>query len=861
MRARSFRILLLGAFGCTVSCLLGFWLAGYEQELLRRTLSEDLARDVGMVDAHFQRILDRLVATQAMFRQSQFVDPDEFLVYEATLSHDQPWLRAWFWIPSEVAPLEEGSTVRRERHPYEYVFPEVGHADMLGQDAAAEPRRAAMLLAATATGQVSCSGPFAGEEGGAANTYELALPAQTAGRSGHVVVRVDLGALLEHVVCSVPPRGVQFAWFDRSWSTTAPIFLHRSRLGGDPTADGDWIQQQHRDPLRLGDRELRMISTATPSYSAARRTLMPFGVASSGMLMTLWVLAWLVRRGRETQRIEAQVAARTRELAMANARLEWSEARARSFFELGVVGLAELDAEGRVQRANGELASLLGLTRRELTGRNLVDLAAPDDRAALGEAVQRLRERQIERHTGLLRLAREDGTTVPTTLGLRGRYAQDGALEELVLGVADLTEMTRLVDRLREAKELADAASRAKSEFLANTSHEIRTPMTAILGYTEILREPKSPADVQHAVEVIERNGRHLLQVLDDILDLSKIEAGRMLVDRSWCPLLPVIDDVIALMSPRAQGKGLALRFAATTPLPFRVWTDPTRLRQILCNLVGNAIKFTAAGEVVVSVGCSGPSPDIAPLTIEVSDTGVGMEEEQLAHLFEPFAQGDGSMTRRFGGTGLGLAISRRFARMLGGGITVTSAIGVGSTFRVEIDVGPLDETQFGATPDEVREALRATPAAQAREPERDRPTAAPPARVLVVDDGADNQHLLRVFLGKAGYQAEVAGDGQQAILAVEAARTAGRPFDLVVMDMQMPVLDGYGATAALRARGETLPIVACTAHAMSEDRERCLAAGCTEYVRKPIDRRELLKKVASCLEATRSVSAAVPGS
>lgn len=390
---------------------------------------------------------------------------------------------------------------------------------------------------------------------------------------------------------------------------------------------------------------------------------------------------------------------------------------------------------------------------------------------------------------------------------------------------------------LAEAKARADAANVSKSEFLANMSHEIRTPMTAILGYADLLLDPEqSPRERIECVQTIRRNGQHLLTVINDILDISKIEAGRMTIERIECSPAQIVIHVASLMRQRAIEKNLVFGVECVGGIPRTIRSDPTRLRQILMNLVSNAIKFTESGGVRIVVKLADSAGTANPrLRFEVIDTGVGLTPEQQARLFQPFAQADASTTRRFGGTGLGLAISQRLARMLGGEITVESAPGSGSSFFLTIETGPLDGVEMVENLQEL----------QVNEP---LPTAAPPparqlrGRILLAEDGPDNQRLIAYHLRKAGAEVAVAENGAVACEKALEAVAAGTPFDLVFMDMQMPVLDGYAATTRLRTEGYTGPIVALTAHAMAGDREKCLRAGCDDFLTKPISRDGLLE-------------------
>lgn len=393
------------------------------------------------------------------------------------------------------------------------------------------------------------------------------------------------------------------------------------------------------------------------------------------------------------------------------------------------------------------------------------------------------------------------------------------------------------------AWEKAEAASVSKSNFLANMSHEIRTPMTAILGYTDLIEDPTTtPADMRNHVKTIRRNGEHLLAIINDILDLSKIEAGKMAVESVDCFLDDMISNVISLLTPRAKEKGLRLDVSYEGPIPRRVSTDPTRLRQILLNLIGNAVKFTECGSVKLSVGViDGPDPSDAGATEKrirfiVRDTGIGISDEQREQLFKPFSQADSSMARRFGGTGLGLAICHRLSKMLGGSIEVMSSEGQGSAFTFTIATGDLSGVEMLKPGVACFEAINKQPA---EKPINKQPLLG--TRILLAEDGRDNQLLIGHHLNTAGTELTIVDNGLLAYERALAAKDSGRPFDLILMDMQMPVMDGYTATTKLREEGYTGPIVAITAHAMSGDRDKCLDAGCDDYATKPIKKPTLL--------------------
>ena len=406
--------------------------------------------------------------------------------------------------------------------------------------------------------------------------------------------------------------------------------------------------------------------------------------------------------------------------------------------------------------------------------------------------------------------------------------------------------VARRTAELQRAKAAAEDATLAKSEFLANMSHEIRTPMTAILGYTELLahanEDPHAPPP-KECIDVIRRNGRHLLNLINDILDLSKIEAGKMVVEHTEVDPTHIVHDALSLMHVKAKDKGLSLVAEYETAVPARIRTDPTRLRQILVNLVGNAVKFTETGGIVLTVRLEVSPSGEGTLHFEVTDSGIGIEPHQAARLFRAFEQGDASMMRRFGGTGLGLRISRRLAEIMGGDITLVSHPGEGSTFTLSIPTGPLEGVPL-IEPSQASRCVRETPpAASTPEP----PPRLDGVRVLLAEDGPDNQRLIAFHLRQAGAEVTIAENGSRVLEWLadggpdQHSAPQPAPFDLVLMDMQMPEVDGYTATTCLRARNCKLPIIALTAHAMSGSREKCLEAGCDDFATKPIDKEKLI--------------------
>ena len=418
-------------------------------------------------------------------------------------------------------------------------------------------------------------------------------------------------------------------------------------------------------------------------------------------------------------------------------------------------------------------------------------------------------------------------TLMATDTGRRYGPQDVGLARELARRAAVAIDNARLY-------EAGKQASAAKSEFLANMSHEIRTPMTAVLGYTDLLMAGEEDAEKLDFLRTIKRNGQFLLEIINDILDLSKIEAGKLDIVRQSFSIEELVTEVHTTMAGRAAEKDLGFTLELVAPVPPQIESDPKRLRQILVNLIGNAIKFTDQGQIRIRVRHR-REDDRSRLQIDVVDTGIGMTVEQQGRLFQPFSQGDPSATRSIGGTGLGLAISQRLASMLGGEIRVKSQQGEGSTFTCEIAAEAVAESG-GELPDTTRTDRETT-----RDPQPERLS----CRVLVVDDRREVLFLTRHFLKESGAIVESATDGVEAVEAIQRTMDGGRGFDLVLLDMQMPRLDGYETASRLRSMGFRQPIIALTADAMQGDRERCITAGCNGHLSKPINRDELIEVVA----------------
>lgn len=399
----------------------------------------------------------------------------------------------------------------------------------------------------------------------------------------------------------------------------------------------------------------------------------------------------------------------------------------------------------------------------------------------------------------------------------------------------NVTEKKRAAEKLKEAKDEAERANKVKSAFLANMSHEIRTPLGAIIGFTDLLKDSHvTDAERVHFIDTISRNGKALTRIIDDILDLSKVEAGRLEIECVEFSFVVLLDEVVDLFRERTREKQLYLILNIHNKVPKLICSDPVRLRQVLVNIIGNAVKFTSKGGVTISVS-SYTEEDWHNFTIDVVDTGIGLTHDQREKLFEPFTQAETSTNRRFGGTGLGLALSRRLARALGGDINIQDHLNKsGSTFSITFKARRTkssNSTVKIATSQDFIPNLRGV-------------------NILVAEDCPDNQYVIKKILEKTGAHVEVVSNGLQVL-----ERSNERNYDLVLMDIQMPLMDGYEATRILRASGYNKPIIALTAHAMAEERELTHAVGCNGHLTKPLNSIELFSTVSDHFKSSQNSS------
>ena len=513
--------------------------------------------------------------------------------------------------------------------------------------------------------------------------------------------------------------------------------------------------------------------------------------------------------------------------------------RVREALDILAEGLMIVGLDDRILLANSMLASTVGLTVESLIGRKVTTLGFTVRDGDQAMPWQQCRTANSPVSSVMMDFQQADGRQLILKVNCSPLVGDDGKLRGVMVSLDDVTQLEENKVELQLAKDEADSANKAKSDFLANMSHEIRNPMNAIVGFTEILRLglEESEETRLNYLHTIHASGTHLVELINDILDFSKIEAGKLELEILPCSPFQLMNEVCNVLRMKAEEQSINLLLNVKGLIPESVEADATRLRQILMNLVGNAIKFTTDGEVRITAEMV-TEEDRPRLQFSVSDTGIGMTPEQRGRLFQEFMQADSSVTRRFGGTGLGLAISKRLTEAMGGIIDVTSEPGQGSTFRFTIEPGDLSKTKL-VDYQTLCEQYRS----QTLSRNDGLKTWFKPAKVLVTDDTPTNRQLVQVVLRKAGLDVYEAENGA---VAVEMA--AHQEFDLILMDMQMPVMDGFTAVRTLREAGHRLPIIAFTANVMEQDRQRFFSAGCDGFLSKPVNLDFMLSTIAEWL-------------
>lgn len=529
--------------------------------------------------------------------------------------------------------------------------------------------------------------------------------------------------------------------------------------------------------------------------------------------------------------------------------------------------MAMVDHKGRLRTVNEHLCRILSRTPGEVLGKPAWDFIPPEDHETFRRQLRRRRRGISGAYE--LRVVRPDGEIRVLLAAVHPVYDRFGKNVGGLGLLSDITEKKRAETAVREhadylekvnreleaARAEAERALAVRDQFLANVTHELRTPLTAILGYAETLLVEgditKAPPVRLGAIQTILRNGQYLLQIINDLLDIARIDAGEWVTELKPFSPARVAADVLSLLRVKADDKGLPLLLELRPPLPRLIRSDPFRVRQILINLVGNAVKFTDTGSVRLIVKAVTSDEGDCRLEFDVIDTGIGIPSDRLDRVFEPFYQVDGSSARRRGGTGLGLAISRNLARRLGGDISVVSEVGLGSSFRLTLPAGNPSELEWDTSPAPDGEATPTSELSGGSGTERPvRLT----ARVLLAEDAPDTRRLFVHILESVGVELETAENGTEAVRAALHSMREARPFDCVLMDMQMPEMDGYQAVRVLRESGYNSPIIALTANAEPGDRSRCLQAGCDGFAAKPLSKDALIRLVSKYASECRGL-------
>lgn len=501
--------------------------------------------------------------------------------------------------------------------------------------------------------------------------------------------------------------------------------------------------------------------------------------------------------------------------------------RVRSALDTIAGSLLVLDVKGNIVLANAAFTDLTGSTIEHLLGKPASSLQWDDKNTFVWEDAL---NRNISTRHEKVSFYDFQGNQRTFIVNCSPVISANNTVGGVLVSMDDITRLEEQEVILRESMELAEEANNAKSSFLSNMSHEIRTPMTAILGFTEVMRRSKSQSELerQEYLATIANSGEHLLGLINDVLDLSKVESGAMDIEQLPCNCAVIANDVIEVLKSKADEKSIRLELNLKSSLPDQIIADPSRLKQIIINLVGNAIKFTEKGSVIIGLSAGkNAETDSNVVYFDVIDSGIGMSEEQQAKVFDAFSQADTSIARRFGGTGLGLSISRQLTEAMNGQLSVSSIEGEGSTFRVCL---PFNTDTF-----QLLEPCDIPALFKKKKAEEKIVWDINPARVLVVDDGVENRQLLSILLGDCGLDVVLAENGQQGVDTLF-SQESDSEFDLVLMDIQMPVMDGYQAVRCMHERGVSIPVVALTANAMKGFEQTVLEAGFSHYMVKPID-------------------------
>ncbi len=829
-----------------------------------------------------KKILDidyqALKSVVTFYDSSDTVEPHEFASFAGQLIENNSSMSSLQWVPLVTLPQEAAfkndaklngmpdfkileardgdlleAPAREEFYPIYYIVPQEKFASSIGYDLASVPVCLEAMHKACNTGKL-------------ASTPEIILPGEKNRQpelwvflpvykqkaphdsvedrrkylQGFAVGTVLIGGMVEESFKTLMPAGIDIYIFEGlTVSKAGIIFYHPSRMHGTDyhTVDVEKIIRQasmsYSDTLLIAEQNWTVVCLPSPEFISAKITWQPWVVGLGGLLLSALLASYLLSiavRNEKTAHLAAILAATNQKLKceiidrmIAEELSQRENAKLSAMISAMEEGVVFANADNTIIEINNYLCQFLGKTRKEIIGKHIEDFHPLEQLNKILSRIEKFRK-EIVPSPFVIQRPLGDKEVI---LRMQPIY-RDGKYDGVLLNVIDVSELV-------EARRQAEAANKAKSRFLATMSHEMRTPMAAILGYNDLLMDPKIDSSARNNyLMVIRRNGEKLLLLINDILDLSKIEAGKITLNIQRCNLVSMLAEVAGMMRPRAELRGDMLSVEYMTELPETILIDANRLRQAIVNIVGNAVKFTENGQVRIKVHFLPHWRDNRPaVKIDVADTGIGISEEFLSHLFQPFNQGDAATSQKYGGTGLGLAISKHILELLEGELAVKSVRGGGSTFTIIIPAGDLMGVKIFQKPQEIIEDPGPN-----NYPHDSQNLSG--LKILLAEDNFDNQELIKITLSRAGAKVAIAENGR---IAVEKA--LNESFDVILMDLNMPDMDGYEATRLLRSRGYDRPILALTANVMSDDRERCLAAGCNDHLGKPIDNMQMLRTIA----------------
>ena len=712
------------------------------------------------------------------------------------------------------------SGLRKSYYPVTYVEPLAGNQPALGFDLSSNPARLKAIVKAQQSGKVVISAPLKLVQERQQQTGVLLLLSVDPHnpRSAVVLTVLRLGDFMEKLL-----QG------NRSMLYTRLIDVDEKRVVYD-----NFLEKNQPGlsayPFDFGSRHYLLETAPTPAYLTLHHNWQSWGLLAAGTFGTGLLGALLLIGTGYTSRIQQEVDERTRQLNDSKKEVEKQNQKNLAILHNASDGIHILDSGGNLIEASDSFCAMLGYRRDEIIGCNARLWVAEVSDEELAAAMQR-QFASREKSQFASRHRRKDGVIIDVEIN--GMVHELDGQPALINSSRDTTERNLAVAQLKQAKNMAEEASRAKSDFLANMSHEIRTPMNGIIGMTELALDTELNQEQREYLELVKSSADALLNIINDILDFSKIEAGKMDLDQIEFDLHDMLSQTTRSIALRAHQKNLELLLDIDPDIPRALNGDPGRLRQVLLNLLGNAIKFTERGEIVLRarMDAQQPDPNQVVLNISVRDTGIGIPREKFESIFDSFSQADSSTTRQYGGTGLGLSISARLVELMGGHIRLESEVGNGSTFFIRVVLGRAgDSLPMPDTP-------------QLKD-----------MRVLVVDDNATNRLLAVELTHRWGMQPVAVADGRQAIVELARAKQAGAPYKLLLLDVRMPELDGFDVIEALREQHENdiAPIMMLTSDGQRGDAARCRELGVAAYLLKPYSQSDLFNAIMNTLGLTQ---------